>query len=90
MALTLARDPSRSNQPASGADTPDTMQNARNRRRRGGPGGLGYTQTIVGKGSGVGGAGMRVDGVKRSWKGKGKLLDVGQEEEIEGNEELTR
>ncbi|GAA5823333.1 hypothetical protein JCM5353_008237 [Sporobolomyces roseus] len=89
MALTLARDPSRSSQPGSGADTPE-LQNARNRRRRGGPGNLGYTQTIIGKGSGVGGAGMRVDGVKRSWKGKGKLFEAGQEDETEGNEELAR
>ena len=40
----------------------------------GGPG-LNYTQTIVGKGSGVGGAGMRVGGRQRSWKGRGGGLE---------------
>lgn len=33
--------------------------------------GLNYSQTIVGKGSGKSGAGMRVGGRERTWKGKG-------------------
>ncbi|GAA6061460.1 hypothetical protein JCM10212_005663 [Sporobolomyces blumeae] len=82
LALTLARDPSRSGSHAAHGRSPDGETGdgvggdgpARGRRRRGGPGPLGYTQTIVGKGTGVGGAGMRVDGVKRSWKGKGKMV----------------
>jgi hypothetical protein len=41
-------------------------------RRRGvGGGGLKYSETIVGKAGGGGGAGMRVVGKERSWKGKG-------------------
>ncbi|GAA5900843.1 Avo1p [Sporobolomyces salmoneus] len=80
LALTLARDSSRtSHHQARRNDSSEVMTGGRNRRRRtGGPGPLGYTQTIVGKGSGVGGAGMRVDGVKRSWKGKEKMLDDDQ------------
>lgn len=49
----------------------------RRRRAQQGTGGaqLGYTQTIVGKGSGMGSAGMRVGGKARTWKGKGKLIE---------------
>ncbi|GAA5983638.1 hypothetical protein JCM5350_004895 [Sporobolomyces pararoseus] len=81
LALTLARDSSRTSHQGRRADSGEA-QAARNRRRRSaGPGPLGYTQTIVGKGSGIGGAGMRVDGVRRSWKGKGKMVEVGEGDE---------
>ncbi|BGP03012.1 Component of a membrane-bound complex containing the Tor2p kinase [Rhodotorula toruloides] len=54
----------------------------RRRRAQQGTGGaqLGYTQTIVGKGSGVGSAGMRVGGKARTWKGKGKLVEEDAED----------
>ncbi|GAA5880007.1 hypothetical protein JCM16303_004434 [Sporobolomyces ruberrimus] len=88
LALTLARDSSRASHHGRKEDSGEG-QTARNRRRRtAGPGPLGYTQTIIGKGSGAGGAGMRVDGVKRSWKGKGKLLE-GDEPLPEGNNAST-
>ncbi|GAA5943805.1 Avo1p [Sporobolomyces koalae] len=76
LALTLARDSSRSSHHGRRSDSGDATSSG-NRTRRAGPGHLGYTQTIVGKGSIAGGAGMRVDGIKRSWKGKGKLLEPG-------------
>lgn len=54
-------------------------------RRRGAPPsgatGLNYTQTIVGKGTGVGGAGMRVGGRQRSWKGRGGGLEEAPQQE---------
>jgi hypothetical protein len=43
--------------------------------------GLQYSQTIVGKGSGASGAGMRVGGRQRSWKGRGSQLDTTTAEE---------
>lgn len=54
----------------------------RRRRLQQGTGGaqLGYTQTIVGKGSGAGSAGMRVGGKARTWKGKGKLVEEDAED----------
>ncbi|BGP19604.1 hypothetical protein JCM10213_000199 [Rhodosporidiobolus nylandii] len=64
------------------------------RRRRGGPGQLGYTQTITGKGSGVVSGGMRVQaGKPRTWKGKEKLSAAGEEPEkldkpAEGDEKV--
>lgn len=54
-------------------------------RRRGatpaGATGLNYSQTIVGKGRGIGGAGMRVGGRQRSWKGRGGALEVAESDE---------
>ncbi|GAA5948212.1 hypothetical protein JCM3765_001316 [Sporobolomyces pararoseus] len=89
LALTLARDSSRTSHQGRRADSAE-VQTGRNRRRRtAGPGPLGYTQTIVGKGSGVGGAGMRVDGVKRSWKGKGKMVEVGEGDESTSQDNLS-
>lgn len=79
LAFALARDSSRTSHQGRKDDDVDESAGAR-RKRTAGPGPLGYTQTIVGKGSGVGGAGMRVDGVRRSWKGKGKLLEGGDDE----------
>ncbi|GAA5866132.1 hypothetical protein JCM8547_000608 [Rhodosporidiobolus lusitaniae] len=58
------------------------------RKKRGGTGALGYTQTIVGKGSGVVSGGMRVQsGKSRTWKGKGKLsaASVGEDGAEEGD-----
>ncbi|GAA5918528.1 hypothetical protein JCM5296_000191, partial [Sporobolomyces johnsonii] len=89
LGLTLARE--RSTGSPAGTDRGNASGDAPGRTRRGGPGLLGYTQTIVGKGSGVGGAGMRVGGKQRSWKGKGKMvIPENDDDQAEGGpQELT-
>ncbi|GAA5958418.1 hypothetical protein JCM21900_002188 [Sporobolomyces salmonicolor] len=92
LGLTLARE--RSTGSAAGTERGNGSGDpggATARTRRGGPGLLGYTQTIVGKGGGVGGAGMRVGGKQRSWKGKGKMvIPENEADEVEGGpSELT-